>query len=644
VNPRAQRCLPRILIWLLPGLAAIALSSAGAAGQDKPPGTEPGKKTEAPSKKAQEPASQDPAKAPQGTGPQSGAGKALNRFLQGKKGAKSTQEPKAGKEKTPAKVPGTKPEKAATKTPGKTPGNRPDGTPAGETGNEKTSRPDKAKTAGGQAPSGQSEQQKATEQGLQKFLQGKGKTGPGTVPPVEGPPGGEKTSRHPTAKPASAAGPQRAVIRGERDERLLLPAPIHLTRGLRADAPMPLTGNLSAWYRSRRSGDDTDQQLIGLLAVDYGDAEQDVWSAHFLGRGAWDLDGNSSSNTFNGILQTYPDAVTGRIYTLYLQRRHLGPFAVMRLGRQEIRETPEPAWFDGVSVETEAVGRMNLRAGGYIGRATRIYAASEDALSTGLDVELEPWYQGRIRADWMYLDQRQPVPAIDDQLFGLTWWQSFGQDNQFFSRITSIGDRGRDLILRDTHLFDDWGLQAEISYIELLTTQRRQVVDFDLFTEAAFEYKPYRQFQIHLDQEVTDHLSVDGGLDVRRLKHSSDEGRFNREYERYFLSGSLHDLFRETTAFSVTWNRFDSGGEDFDELSADCVCRFLPGWEARVGSTYSLFKYDWTTSQEREHVRTYDVGLTWKPNPSLRLRILYILEDDDIGRFHSLRAAFSWDF
>jgi len=407
---------------------------------------------------------------------------------------------------------------------------------------------------------------------------------------------------------------------------------------------MPLTGNLSAWYRSRRSGDDTDQQLIGLLALDYGDAEQDVWSAHFLGRGAWDLDGNSSSNTFNGILQTYPNAVTGRIYTLYLQRRHLGPFAVMRLGRQELRETPEPAWFDGVSVETESVGRMNLRAGGYIGRATRIYATSEDALSTGLDVELEPWYRGRIRADWMYLDQRQPVPAIDDQLFGLTWWQSFGNDNQFFSRITSIGDRGRDLILRDTHLFEDWGLQAEISYIELLTTQRRQVVDFDLFTEAAFEYKPYRQFQIHLDQELTDHLSADGGLDVRRLKHSSDEGRFNREYERYFLSGSLHDLFRKTTAFSVTWNRFDSGGEDFDELSADGICRFLPGWEARVGSTYSLFKYDWTTSQEREHVRTYDVGLTWKPNPSLRLRILYILEDDDIGRYHSLRAAFSWDF
>ncbi len=593
-------------------LALTCLASGARALQNK---TGQGKD---PAPPKEEPSAQQKPSQGNGAGPKSGAGKALNRFLQGKKSTgdgKKTQEPQAGKSVVlPETDRKEKPKKS--EGPGVAEGK------AGEPGKE-SAKPDAGKLAvPKQGGAGKDVNQgETTKQGLQKFLQGKPKNG---IPEEQD-----------TSKRARGTGQEPGVM---------IPPPLNLTRGLPTDSSFPLSGNLSSWYRYRRSGEDRDQQLIGLLALDYGDPDQDTWSGHFLGRGAWDMDGNDLDNTFNGILQTYPNPITGRIYTLYVQGRDLGPFARVRLGRQEILETPEPAWIDGLSVQTQAVGRARFRAGGYIGRATRIYATSQDALSTGLDVEIEPWFQSRFRLDWMYVDQRQPVPTIDDQLFGLTGWQNLGEDNRLFGKITMVGDRGRDLILRDTHLFSGWGMQLEVSYVELMTTQRRQVIEFDLFTEAVFEYKPYRQFQIHVDEDFSDNYSMDGGIDLRRLKHSSDEGTFNREFDRYFVSASLHDLFQRTTAFNVTWDYFDSSGEGISALSADCICKFAKGWEARAGTTYSLFKYDWTTSREREHVRTYDLGVTWRPNPALRLRFLYVLEDDDIGRFHSLRAAFSWDF
>lgn len=555
-----------------------------------------------------------PTKSSQGSGQSTGipkepdiqdpAGRALKRFLEGKKAPNATKEPTGGKS----------PEKSGTEKGTETPkAAAGEGSKTGKPTEDQPSSQDESKQdkPGGPA-GGRAKQEKATTEGLEKFLHSK-------------PKGGE------TGK----GGP---------DEGPLLPEPFQLSHGLPENELFLLHGNLTSWYRYRRSEDDQDSKLIGLLALDFGDADRDPWSVHFLGRGAWDMDGNHPGNVFNGILETYPNTVTGRIYSLYVQARDLGPFAFMRLGRQEILETPQRAWIDGFRFQTVDSGRGRVRLGGYIGRATRIFALSEDALSAGASLESMPWEQGRIRLDWMYVDQEQPSPELEDQLFGVTWWQGIGENNQLYTKATMLEDRGRDFILRDTAFIADWGLQITASYFELMTTQRYNVVEFDLFAEAAFEYKPYRQVQLHLDQEISDIVNLNGGVDLRRLKHSSDEGRFNREYDRYFLSGSVGELFDETTTFNVTWDRFDSGGEDIDEVSADVRCRFAPDWVAQVGSSYSLFKFDWTTSDEKEHVRTYDASLTWRPNPGLRFRLVYLLENDDIGRFHSVRASLSWDF
>ena len=71
---------------------------------------------------------------------------------------------------------------------------------------------------------------------------------------------------------------------------------------------------------------------------------------------------------------------------------------------------------------------------------------------------------------------------------------------------------------------------------------------------------------------------------------------------------------------------------------------FTKDTKGHVGTSYSLYKYDFLTGSERDHVRTYYVGVDVRMTKQVRLRVDYAYEDDAFDHYNTLRAAATWTF
>jgi hypothetical protein len=185
---------------------------------------------------------------------------------------------------------------------------------------------------------------------------------------------------------------------------------------------------------------------------------------------------------------------------------------------------------------------------------------------------------------------------------------------------------------------------VQLDYFELLTTQKAQAIEFDPFFDSAGEYDPYRELRASASKGFGDHFDLTGGADVRRLADDGDEAEFNREFERWYLQPIVTDWPIEGMAFSVTGEIWDADDEKTETYGADLSQSFDHDLRVRIGSVYSLYKYDYYSSSERDHVRTYYAGLDCKCTKSVRLRLDYQHEIDPTSTFDTILAAATWTF
>jgi hypothetical protein len=223
-------------------------------------------------------------------------------------------------------------------------------------------------------------------------------------------------------------------------------------------------------------------------------------------------------------------------------------------------------------------------------------------------------------------------------------WQRVGRHTQLQTNCTLLDGDVRDVLVRGTTYVEDWDLQAQASYYQMLKTQRAQANEFDPFYDAAFDYFPYVQFRSHVSKGFGDCLTVESGLDLRRVRHDSDESQFNREYERVYVSPSLENVFVEGLSIDLTGEYWGSdGGEDVLTYGADLSYKVNERIRASLGTYYALYKHDLTSSRERERVRTYYLGVERRCGP-LRLRLDYEFEDAELDNYHELVARMTWTF
>ncbi len=130
-----------------------------------------------------------------------------------------------------------------------------------------------------------------------------------------------------------------------------------------------IRGELRSRYYLQWTSDDTDNDLVSTLSIDVGDSEKHDYTAHLMGRLAWDIDGRDG--TFSSINDSYGRPLDGLLYDAYVDLHRMDGFSTVRLGRQSIYETPETAYLDGVHVASEELGEVAFQTGGSVGALFR---------------------------------------------------------------------------------------------------------------------------------------------------------------------------------------------------------------------------------------------------------------------------------
>lgn len=420
--------------------------------------------------------------------------------------------------------------------------------------------------------------------------------------------------------------------------------------GASLHAALPVTGTLSSQYRLRWDGDDKDQDLFTFLSAEAGDPEKDPVTYHVAARASWDLDGQqdqSGGYVFDSITDSFDSPFNGRLYDAYADIHAFPEFAeTLRLGRQEIYETPELAYFDGLRYESPEWTKGKVQVGVYGGLPVHLFESSPqgDRL-LGTFVQTRPWQGGRLRADWMHSedDPRLGGNRNNDLLsFGFT--QRCGEPLLTEIEYSRIENEDRDVRARATWVDVEHDLTVQGSYYQLLNQEGALATEFDPFYAALLDIFPYYQFGLLVTKGLGERVQLQGGADTRRVTDESDIGQFNHDFDRYHLTAVLSDPGLEGTTLSLTGEVWDSTDDDVQTWGADLSQKISDDTKASLGTYYSLYKFDLYASQERENVWTYYVRIQKKLVEAVSLRLQYEFENSDLANVHTLRVGATWNF
>ena len=412
----------------------------------------------------------------------------------------------------------------------------------------------------------------------------------------------------------------------------------HVEPPARRSGP-PVRGTLSTRLWARGTGDDTDLDLSGYLDLDVGDPEEDELTGRFAGRVHLDADSHDG-DAFDGLDDTFGGDLRPRVYDAYVDWHGEGPVELVRLGRQSDFETPELLVYDGVRVESRELGGRGLRLGAYGGVGARHYESPGDAL-VGAYVEGRPWSGGRGRLDWIHADDDR---SSGEDLLGVALWQTLARRLRLQGAYSHLSGDPRDVDLRATWYDPEADLLVRGTYYRLLETQRANPLEFDTFFETLFEWFPFHRVGLTAAKGLSEHVRVEGGLDLREVEDGDDEGRFNRDVQRYFLTTTLDDLLWEDGTLSVTGDLWDSDAQETYSLGLDLSHEFSAALRASLGTHYAVYDFDPLLVAEREDVRTYYVAARWEASEALGVDVGYDYEDAEIDDFHTLRLGLSWRF
>lgn len=412
---------------------------------------------------------------------------------------------------------------------------------------------------------------------------------------------------------------------------------------------LPIHGSLSSRYRGRFTDDDQDHDLWTVLALDYADEARPWITGQVLGRMNAELDGHEGDGSvFHDPDDTYAGSLVGRLIQAHVEL-DLGASGAapghLRIGRQSDARLPEGVHFDGLSFLSRPLGAKELELGLYAGVPVHWYESSArgDRVA-GSSVEARPWRGGRARIDWMHLEDEARLGPSRDDLVGLGLWQTLARRWLLEGQYSRLEGQERDLRLRTQYSDPDSETVARLDYYELRETQTAHALELDPFSQALQEYFPFRQAALELSRPLTQHARVELGFQLRRMQNEADVGEFNREWERTYLTLTLHELLREGLALSLTGDEWNGAGRDSGSFGIDLSFEPDAPWAVAIGTYYSLFKYELYDLSERDDVRTYSLRGSYECSEQLALELSYEYEDDDAEQYHSVRWGASWRF
>lgn len=459
-------------------------------------------------------------------------------------------------------------------------------------------------------------------------------------PPPEEPPAGTEEAPPPDETPPT---PKEAPA----------PKPDTSSAGLAEQAlGFPVTGTLTIKYRARWNYEDDDQDFYGYLSTDIGNPKKHTLTAHFFLRGTKDIDGNHAGSryfVFDSITDTYEESWNGRLYYGYLDLHRVGPIESARLGRQVLNETPIPVYIDGLNAESKPWKEaLSLQGGLYGGIPVHPFESSPSGdWIAGAWAQVKPWKGARVRADYTAIrdDYRDEVYRSD--LVGLAVWQQVADVLTLSGTCTILDSSSRDYRVSGVFYDPAWDFKADLSWYQLLHRQRMSSIDTDLFTPVGGDYQPYGQGRLLLAKGFGDHVTIEGGAEIREVWDVDREGKFNRSFQRYFLTPGLKEWPIAGFSLSVTgeyWHVRHTQDGSTKSVGGDLTYAVLKNLKASLGSNFALYKYDLYEQIEKEHVQTYYAKVTYSPWKPLKLNLAYEMESLDRDKFHAVKVAVSFTF
>ncbi|MEW6071260.1 MAG: hypothetical protein AB1726_01520 [Planctomycetota bacterium] len=411
-----------------------------------------------------------------------------------------------------------------------------------------------------------------------------------------------------------------------------------------SDSPA-VHGFLAARSRSRWTEDADDHDVYAVAGVDAASSGADPWRFHVLGRGSWDVDGERGEQPFPDIEDTYGSSLNGRLYEAHADIPAGERLDLLRAGRQIIHETPTTAYFDGARVETAPAGPTAAVLGVYGGLPVHLYESSSTGdVIAGAYARLRPWMRGQLRLDWMHLEDETRLGEHQNDLFALGLRHRFGRNLRLEGEYSRLEDEDRDVAVRGLWFLPEEQFSIRASHYRLLEPQTDLVNEINPFYNALAAREPYDQSQIQVSKGFGERLEVAGGFDTRRVDDENDIGRFNRDFDRFYVTAILLETLPADTILSLTGEVWDSEGQDIETWGIDLENELDETLRASLGSYYSLYKYYLDSDSERENVRTYYAEVRKKVTAATALSARYEYEDEELDEYHTLRVGMTWRF
>lgn len=411
-------------------------------------------------------------------------------------------------------------------------------------------------------------------------------------------------------------------------------------------AGVPVSGYVSARYRARWTGGDDDHELSGVLSADVGDPERNPWTGHLYLRSVWDLDGGSSSDPFFDVYDTYDDGLVTKVYRAHADFHAVDGLEMVRIGRQTLDDTPVVLYLDGVRVQSEPQTEHDVQWGVYAGLPSNLFESSSSGdFMGGAMVQARPWSGGRVRADYVHVSDDYLAREHEDDLVGLGLWHSFEGGTSLEAAYTALEGSSRDMTLRANYSDAEHALVARLSYYRQLQTIDAHSVSLDPFFDSEGELRPFHQVGLLVSKGLGEHVTVDLGLDGRRVLEDSDVGRFNREFDRAFATLVLAELPAPGWTFSLTGDVWSDDDTEIESWGVDATKELSDRtWQASVGTYYALYKDNFQANRESEDVRTYYLRLAHDLTEATTVQARYEYEDSELGDYQQLRFDWTWRF
>jgi len=416
-----------------------------------------------------------------------------------------------------------------------------------------------------------------------------------------------------------------------------------------------LTGYANLGYRLRYTygyidSTEEDQDIRGLLSLSIKDRERDErFKFYMLANLNLDIDGRPAGGygPYRDVYDTYRGNFKSQVYSAYLESRCSHLNTTFTLGRQSIYRG-ESLDFDGLHAEYRASKNLNFSL--YGGIPSNFWESSHKGDSfAGGGVEAGTPKKFSLRCDYVHIRDKKTYepgePVAKDDLVILSGKYLVLKPFSLYGLYSRLEGKERRALVRAKWADAKHGLLVSATFLRQNVTLMDYSTELSPYHVVLAEYAPYYRYKAMALKELGEHLSIEAGIDIRKLQDDADEGMLNHSYEKFYSSVHLVKLLDNKMDVSVSVEKWNASGHyDKTAIEGMVKVRVSPELKVRFGSDFSKYKYDYNLQQERENVSGFFARADYKFSPAASLRFKYSLERDEREVFNLLEFSLilSW--